>query len=429
MGKQIIAIGLVMSLFSAVCFGADWPGFRGPTGMGISEDKNIPLTWSDTKNIQWKIKLPGTGSSSPIVYGDKVFVTCYSGYGTEETRSAELKDLKRHLVCINRSTGKEIWCKAVTAKLPEDTYRGNIAEHGYASNTPVTDGEQVFAFFGKTGVLAFDMKGKQLWQVSVGTESSRMRWGSAASPVLYKDLVIVNASEESVTLYALDKKTGKEVWKLQSSKLASTYGTPLLVDLKEGRKELLIAVPFEVWAFDPASGKCNWYTGVDFGGNISPSVISQDGIVFATGGFPRTGSGAIRISGKDDVTDTHTVWSSQTGSYVPSPVIHDGHLYWVNDRGEAACLEAKTGKVVYQEKLEVAGRGKLVYASVLLVDDKLYAVSRWGGTYVIAAKPKYELLAQNKIESDESDFNASPAISNGQMFLRSNQFLYCIQQN
>jgi len=429
MGKPILAIVLAVSLLSAVCPGADWSGFRGPTGMGVSEDTNVPLTWSDTKNIKWKIKLPGPGSSSPIVYGDTVFVTCYSGYGTEETRSAEMKDLKRHLICVHRNTGKEIWSKTVAATLPEDSYRGNIAEHGYASNTPATDGERVYAFFGKTGVLAFDMKGEQLWQESVGTSSANRRWGSAASPILYKDMVIVNASEESTTIYALDKKTGKEVWKMQSGKLELTYGTPLLVTLSDGRKELLIAVPNEVWAFDPASGKCNWYCGSNLGGNISPSVIAQDGIVYATGGFPRIGSAAIRIGGKDDVTDTHTVWSSPEGSYVPSPVIYQGHIYWVSDRGEATCLDAKTGKQVYKEKLDAPGRGKVVYASVNRVHDKLYAVSRWGGTYVIAAKPKYELLAQNKIESDASDFNASPAISNGQLFLRSNQYLYCVQKN
>ena len=292
MRKHVIAMGWIMHLIGAIGLSADWPGFRGPTGMGISEDTNVPLTWSDTKNITWKVKLPGPGSSSPIVYGDQVFVTCYSGYGTEESRSAELKDLKRHLVCVNRNNGEEIWSKAVAAKLPEDAYRGNINQHGYASNTPVTDGKNVYA----------------------------------------------------------------------------------------------------------------------------------------TGGFPRIGTVAIRIGGKDDVTDTHTVWSSQDGSYVPSPVIYDGHIYWVSDRGEATCLDATSGRQIYKEKLEVAGRGKVVYASVNRVNDKLYAVSRWGGTYVIAAKPKFELLAHNKIKSDPSDFNASPAISNGQMFLRSNQFLYCMQQ-
>jgi hypothetical protein len=223
--------------------------FRGPDGLGICNDKNVPVKWSETENLKWKISLPGPGSSSPIVYKERIFVTCYSDYGLEDSSPGNPEELKRHLLCINRDDGTIIWDRAIKALLPEDAYRGNLREHGYASSTPVTDDESVYVFFGKTGVLSFDFEGKKLWQVGVGTESSNRRWGSASSPILYKDLLFVNASEENLTIYALDKKTGREVWKVESDKLELTYGTPVMVDLKEGRKELVVAVPFEVWGF------------------------------------------------------------------------------------------------------------------------------------------------------------------------------------
>jgi len=262
-----------------------------------------------------------------------------------------------------------------------------------------------------------------VWETSVGTGSSNRKWGSAASPTLYKNMVIVNASEESMAIYALDKATGKEIWKAQGDALELAYGTPFLT---EGGKELAIAVPEEVWGLSPDTGKLKWYAEMAPDGNICPSIVGKDGIVYVLGGFRTKGSLAIRGGGKDDVTQTNVLWSSKESSYVPSPVIYDGHLYWVNDMGVAYCAEAKSGKVVYRERLSVGGGGKPVYASVVLADEKLYAVTRTGGTFVLPAKPKFEQPGNNKFASDTSDFNASPAISNSQIFLRSNKFLYCI---
>ena len=186
--------------------GADWPQFRGPDGLGVSSDANVAVQWSESENLKWKTSLPGPGSSSPIVWGQHVFVTCYSGYGLSRTNPGNIEQLVRHLVCIDRKDGKVIWTRTVKAEMPEDAFAGmGVPEHGYASNTPATDGERVFVFFGKTGVLAFDLDGNQLWQVNVGKESSNRRWGSSASLILYKDMVIVNASEESQSILALDK--------------------------------------------------------------------------------------------------------------------------------------------------------------------------------------------------------------------------------
>lgn len=427
----VLSISLLLANASLLPAG-EWPQFRGPSGLGATSDTELPLTWSESENLKWKTELPGPGSSSPIVCGDRIFVTCYSGYGTERGDSGNIEDLQRHLLCLERNDGSVIWSRVVKAEMPEDPFSGlGIPEHGYATNTPVTDGQRVYVFFGKTGVLAFDLEGNQLWKADVGRESSNRRWGTAASPILYKQMVIVNASEESQSIRALDKMTGQEVWKAEGTALELTYATPAIVDLDDGRRELVIGVPFEVWGLDPDTGKLNWYAETSVQGNVAPSPIAKDGIVYVMGGFPGTATVAIRAGGKDDVTGTHVLWTSRDSSYVPSPVLHEGNLYWVNDQGYAFCVDAATGERRYRERLSEGpggmGRGKPFYASVVLADDRLYAVSRRGGTYVLAAKPEFGLLAHNRLPSDQSDFNASPAISDGQIFLRSNRFLYCIQ--
>jgi outer membrane protein assembly factor BamB len=400
-----------------------WPRFRGPDGSGVSSDPNVPTEWSETKNLRWKVALPGPGSSSPIVWDERVFVTCYSGIG----QGSSPQGLKRHLLCFNVTDGKRIWEKEVPAVQPEDAYSGYLREHGYASNTPVTDGERVYVFFGKTGVLAFDLDGNQLWQTSVGTSSANRRWGSAASPILYKNTVIVNASEESRSLQALDRKTGKQVWSADARSLELCYGTPLLVSLKDGRHDLVLSKPDEVWGLNPDTGKLLWYARTELGGNISPSVVARDDLIVAFGGFPATGSVAVR-AGRGDVTGKIAWSSTKLASYVPSPVIQGDRLYLVNDRGTAYCVEVNTGNVLGEERLPSRGEGasRPIYASTLLVHDKLIAVTRHGGTYVLEASPKLTRLAHNQFAEDDSDFNAAPAVSAGRLFLRSNRFLYCV---
>ena len=192
MKKHLILMMVIVVVATNFLFASDWPRFRGLNGMGISDDTKLPLVWSDIKNLKWKTALPGPGSSGPIVFGDRVFITCYSGYGVNSDNPGNQADLKRHLLCINRSDGKILCSKSIDAVLPEDPYRGYIREHGYASSTPITDGQSIYVHFGKTGVLAFDMQGRKLWQTSVGTGSSNRKWGSAASPILYKNMVAVH---------------------------------------------------------------------------------------------------------------------------------------------------------------------------------------------------------------------------------------------
>ena len=195
----------VVLILSRAAVAEDWTRFRGPNGTGISRDA-VPTTWNDSENLRWKTKLPGFGSSSPIVVGSRVFVTCYSGYGIGERDAGRPATLKRYLLCINRETGAILWQQRVDAELPEDDFSGYLTEHGYASNTPTSDGQRVYVFFGKSGVLAFDMEGKQLWSAGVGKESSNRRWGSGASLILYQNAVIVNASEESNSIRASTKR-------------------------------------------------------------------------------------------------------------------------------------------------------------------------------------------------------------------------------
>ena len=418
-------------LLTASLSADDWTAFRGSARTGHSSSETAPLTWSDDEHVKWKIDLPGPGSSSPIVLGNRVFVTSYSGYGTSKTDIGKQEDLKRHLTCVDRGTGDVVWQKDIDPVLPEAKFTGFHVEHGYATNTPATDGKRIYAFFGKPGVFAFDLLGKQLWQVGVGAESFSKKWGSATSLVLHENLVIVNASTESHSLRALDRATGKEVWRVDSKKLDLTFGTPRIVQVGD-HAELLIAVPGEVWGLDPATGKQIWFAESPVDGNASPDVVVGDGVVYAYGGYPVRASIAIRLGGTGDVTDSHVVWSSKKiSSYVGTPLLHEGHLYWVTDKGVAMCIAADSGDVVYQERLSKPTGGSFgnrpFYASPILAGDRYYSVSRNGGTLVVAAKPKFELLHVNVLAQDDSDFSGTPAIVDGQIFLRSYRSLYCIE--
>jgi outer membrane protein assembly factor BamB len=397
---------------------ADWLQFRGPGGLGVAPDQGLPATWSATENIVWKTDLPGPGGSSPIVVGSKIFLTCYSGYGIPGEKASAMDALKRHLVCLDRASGKVLWTSDVASELPETPYQGYQALHGYSSGTPVSDGQNIYVFFGKTGVFAFDLNGKQLWQASVGTRIHG--WGSGTSPVLSGDLVIVNASVESGALVALHKKTGKQVWTARG--MQSSWNTPVLVNVG-GRQELVVSVSGRLLAFEPQTGAPLWTChGVD--DYVCPSVIGHEGVIYAIGGRSNTAV-AVRAGGKGDVTKTHTLWRLNRGSNVSSPVYHDGHLYWASEsRGIVYCVDAKKGEVVYEERLKPTS--DRIYASPVVADGKLFYVSRNRGAYVLAAKPEFQFLAHNTIAGDTSVFNGSPAITDGQLLLRSDRCLYCI---
>ncbi len=403
----------------------DWPRFRGPNGSGIATGAQPPTTWSDTQNVKWKTELPGPGTSSPILVGDRVFVTCWTGYGVTKGKSP----LSRELVCVDRASGKVKWTRAVAGETQVDHYEGYLPEHGYASHTPTSDGESVFVYFGRSGAAAFDLDGKQLWHVKLGDGANQKNWGSAASPVLYKDTVIITASEEAHAVVALDKKTGKEVWRAPGAALEYVFGTPALAGSPTA-PELVFALPEELWALNPDTGKLRWFATTGLPGNIAPSVVVGEGVVFAFGGFPQLGAVAVKTGGKGDVTISHRLWQTRNSTYVPTPVLHEGRLYVVTDQGFALCLDAQTGEQVFKERLpgaSASGRGgKPFYASAVLANGNLFAVSRRNGTFVIEAKPQFKLVAQNSFASDATQFNATPAVSGKELFLRSDKFLYCV---
>jgi outer membrane protein assembly factor BamB len=398
--------------------GADWTEFRGPNGLGISTEKGLPVQWSDDKNIVWKTKLPGPGTSSPVTTGDRVFLTCYTGYAVNADKPGSMEDLRRHVLGLDRESGTIRWAKEFQPELPEHKYQGEGSYHGYASSTPAIDGERLYVFFGKSGVFCFDLDGKQLWHADVGKRTHG--WGSGASPVLYKNLVIINASVESGQVVALDRTNGKEVWKAPG--VGSAWNTPLLVKVPSGETELVVSVQNWVVGLDPDTGKELWRAeGVHR--YVCPSVVAHDGVVYAIGGGNT--SLAVKAGGRGDVTKTHVLWRENKGSNVSSPLYHDGHLYWASDNnGVVYCQEAATGKFVYQKRLEPPSG--LIYASPVLADGKIYYVSQRKGTYVVPAKPEFELLAHNVFKEDGSRTNASPAVSKGQLLLRSDQYLYCI---
>jgi outer membrane protein assembly factor BamB len=410
--------GLLLAAACSAALGADWRQFRGPGGLGVSDEKGLPTEWSAEKNVAWRVKLPGAGASCPVTQGSRVFVTCYSGYGVDAKNPGNVEDLRRHLLCLDRATGKTLWAKELRPVLPEHKYAGEGSYHGYAASTPLIDGERLYVFFGKSGVYCFDLDGKELWHTLVGKNVSG--WGSGASPVLYKDLLIVNASVESGALVALDKATGKERWRAPGIKAA--WNTPVLVTTPEKTQELVVSVQDKVVAIDPDTGKELWQAeGVHR--YVCPSVVTHEGVAYAIGGGST--SLAVKAGGKGDVTKTHGVWRVGKGSNVGSPIYQDGYLYWASDGGGVVyCQEAATGKVVYSERLTPpAGR---IWASPVLADGKLYFVSRENGTYVVAAQPKFRQLAHNVIAGDKGRSNASLAVSGGQLFLRNDDYLYCI---
>lgn len=424
---------LVMFLFhnSPTTQAGDWPRFRGPDGSGVAVDADsIPTTWSPTANLAWKTPLPGPGASSPIIVGDRAFVTCYSGYGLSQENPGEIENLLRHLVCINLQTGKVLWQKDVKAALPEDPYSGiGVTAHGYASHTPVSDGQNIYAFFGKSGVHAFDMDGKELWQAEVGKESDPTKWGSSSSPVIFKNTVIVTASAESQSIIGLDKSTGKELWRQEAKGLDGMWGTPTLVKIDDDRTDIVMCVAKELWGLDPDTGKLRWFANATGAQQAYASVILNGKRVLA---FTGRGGGSIAIDagGSGDVSATNTVWTGGETTSFATPVRHKSKVYVVSG-GIVTVVDETTGEKLKQIRLagaqQTGGRfGSLDYPSPVVVGDRMFYLNGSGQMFVFDLTDELKQIAVNRVTAEAETFWGSPAVSGGRMVLRSSNYLYCV---
>jgi outer membrane protein assembly factor BamB len=319
---------------------------------------------------------------------------------------------------VDAKSGKILWQKDVPPKLPENDYNRYLQEHGYASSTPATDGERVYVFFGRTGVLAFDFDGKQVWHTEVGKYLNS--WGSASSPVVYKDLVLVNASVESGALIALDRRTGQRVWR--AGGVRDCWCTPLVVAVPGGKTEVVLSTPGLLLGFDPDKGTKLWECEGIVTSTPTSSPVAKDGVIYVMGASMEGARAviAVRAGGRGDISKTHVLWRHKGGTNHTSPLLYDGRLYYVS--GQVTCLRPDTGAVVFRERLYDA---QMEYDSPVAAEGRIYVFTRKSGAYVLKASDKLEVLAHNEL-GDRSIFNASPAVSGGQIFVRSDAYLYCL---
>ncbi len=400
----------------------NWPGWRGPSGDGVSAGKGIPTKWSSTENIAWKIAVPGEGHSSPIVWGDKVFLT-----------SSLTEKNKRILLCIDRLSGQTVWQRDVVQSPPETVHRLNSR----ASGTPATDGKQVYVTFmraegaeviapnvgserlitpGKIIVAAYDLDGNEKWKTNVGDFLSAH--GFNTCPVLFEDLVILNGDHDgNAYLVALDRQSGRQRWRTRRENKTRSYVTPIIREI-DGITQMILSGSLCIASYDPRNGKRHWIVDGPTEQFVA-SMVYDGKYVFATGGYPERHTLAIRPGGKGNVTDTHIAWRTTRGAaYVPSPIITGRYLLMVADSGIASCFEARTGKRHWMERLPGGHSPSPVSA-----DGLVYFVSDRGVTTIIRPSETFAVIEKNELGEPVS---ASPAISQGQIFLRTHQHLYCI---
>ncbi len=381
-----------------------WPRWRGPSGQGLVEGAGYPDEWSGTKNILWRVAVPGSGNSSPIVFGDRIFLTTARDSGR-----------KLSLLSFRRTDGELFWETAIDAEAAEHVHHKN----GHASATPVTDGQRIFASFGSQGLAAFDVDGEILWHRKLGALSNYH--GSAGSPILYRGSVILYQDQESGSFVAaFDQKTGDTLW---SSDRAATvgWGTPVVIRAA-GRDELVVSSQHAVNAYDPGNGKLLWTVqGNKF--EVIPTPVVAHDLVFCSSG--RSGPTlAIRPGGAGDVTSTHVVWSSPKGSpFVPSPIVVGDHLYLVNDiLSVVTAYEARTGKLAFQGRLG-SEKKESFSASPVAVDGKVFFTNDDGETFVLEAGPEFKLLHVNRLGARTL---ASPALVEGRWYFRTENELLAI---
>jgi outer membrane protein assembly factor BamB len=409
--RTYVRFAMLASTIAACCAAAaraeNWPGWRGPDRSGVSSERDLPLRWSATDGVLWKTPLPGQGISSPVIWDDAVVVTASDG-----------KDLATlHFICLDRDTGRQRWQRKLWGTAPT-LYHAQ--KSNMASPVPVTDGKHVYALFGTGDVFCVDMRGDLVWQRSLATEFGKFenRFGHTSSPLLYRDMVVLQCDHYGESyLLAVDQKTGATRWKADRPGVWHSWASPQLVPANGGH-EMVVCAAYKVDGFDALSGKHLWTVG-NMQRECIPSPVVAHGRVYAVSG-PTGLSMAIRPGGRGDVTSTHVAWSNPRGApFVPSPIVVGDYYYQIDDDGIATCLSAHSGERQWQKRFP----GKYT-ASPIAGDGKIYFVNEAGDTLVIQVNlDRYAELARNAI--GEPVF-ATPAISQGRLFLRGEKHLYCI---
>jgi outer membrane protein assembly factor BamB len=384
-----------------------WPRWRGPSGQGLVESGDYPDRWSPTENVIWRVETPGRGNSSPVIWADRLFLTSAFDGGR-----------RRAILCFARGDGRLLW----QADAPTTSNsNGSQGKNGNASETPCTDGERVYTYFGSQGVLAVDFEGKQVWHHDFGVINTLH--GPAGSPLLYKDRVIVYQEQRPPAggfIAALDKKTGTVLWKKPRTEQVG-WGSPVAITVN-GQDLIIVSSENKVYAYDPANGDVIWTCQGTLAETVPTPVVGH-GLLFCCAG--RSGPTlAIRPNGSGDISKTHITWKINTASpFIPSPILYGDYLYTLNDVASVArCIDARTGKVLWQERLGAVVKEGFS-ASPVAVDGKIFFTNDQGETFVLAAGPKFELLHVNRLPEKTL---ASPALLDGRWYIRTAQYLYCI---
>jgi hypothetical protein len=405
--STVFAVLLSWAVFAGAASAADWPCWRGPRGDGICTETDVPLRWSASENVAWKTPIPGKGHSSPIVFGDRVFLTtCLE------------KEHKHVLLCLDRITGKVLWQQSTPVRLQKSIHRLN----SHASSTPATDGRHVWVSYldhPDMTIVAYDFAdGKQVWKTVPGKMLSRHGYCSTVLP--YRDTIIINGDQDAEAfIVALDKATGKERWRADRENRTRSYCPPIIIEVN-GRRQLVLSGSLCVAAYDPDTGKRIWIVDGPTEQFVS-SPIYLDGVVFITYGFPKRGICAIRPDGVGNVTATHVVFNlerASRGGYVPSPAAHGKLAFVVNDEGIASCADPHTGREIWLRRL-----GRHHSASPIVAEGRIYFLDDDGKCWVIKAADAFEQIAVNELGEETY---GSPAVSRGQIFIRGSAHLYCI---
>ncbi len=410
MAVKSTLIGMVLAVAAAPVLAEEWPAWRGPRGDGTSTETGVPITWSATENIVWKTLIPGKGHSSPVVWGDRVFVTtCLES------------EKRRVLLCIDRAGGKVLWQRVVlTAPLER---MNNL--NSYASSTPVTDGRRVwvtFLEFPHVRVVCYDVEGREVWRKTPG--ELHACHGYCSSLIPYKDLIILNADQDAelpkrAYIVAFDKATGRERWRIDRPNRVRSYTPPAIFEAA-GKMQMVVSGSKCVASYDPDTGRQHWIIDGPTDQFVA-NLVYTDGVFMITGGWPTRHILGIRPDGRGNVTDTHVLWhlrDRKIVSYVPSPIARGKYFYLVSDAGLATCLEATSGRKMWSERL-----GRHHSASPVLAEGRLYFLDDAGVMHVLKAEPAFEVVAKNDLGEP---CRVSPAVSHGQIFIRGLKNLYCI---